>query len=200
MTEVDVFWIMTPCSDVVGYQRFGGPSCLHLYHIATRRYDQGHQHLVFPRYFWSEGKGAVNAVLLLALSRITFCKNHLQDTFLMAEQQTLKKSAKECSTFTAVRLRVLLSWGQWLGGLVATGGVHNTASPFATTVSSLWTWFSTRVCLLHWHQRCAECRAMVHSLKFRSWWRHHGRGNSLNSHPMRCCYGWDILVHYSHIM
>jgi hypothetical protein len=25
-----VFWIMTPCSVVVGYQRFGGPCCLHL--------------------------------------------------------------------------------------------------------------------------------------------------------------------------
>jgi len=25
-----VFWIMTPCSDVVGYRRFGGPCCLHL--------------------------------------------------------------------------------------------------------------------------------------------------------------------------
>jgi hypothetical protein len=25
-----VFWVMTPCSDVVGHQRFGGPCCLHL--------------------------------------------------------------------------------------------------------------------------------------------------------------------------
>jgi hypothetical protein len=25
-----VFWIMTPCGDAVGYQHFGGPSCLHL--------------------------------------------------------------------------------------------------------------------------------------------------------------------------
>jgi hypothetical protein len=25
-----VFWVVTPCSDAVGYQRFGGPCCLHL--------------------------------------------------------------------------------------------------------------------------------------------------------------------------
>jgi len=25
-----VFWVITPCSDVVGYQRFGVPYCLHL--------------------------------------------------------------------------------------------------------------------------------------------------------------------------
>jgi hypothetical protein len=25
-----VSWVMTPCSDVAGYQRFGGPCCLHL--------------------------------------------------------------------------------------------------------------------------------------------------------------------------
>jgi hypothetical protein len=26
--QVMVFWAVTPCSDVVGYQHFGGPSCL----------------------------------------------------------------------------------------------------------------------------------------------------------------------------
>jgi hypothetical protein len=25
-----LFWVVTPCSDVVGYLRFGGPCCLHL--------------------------------------------------------------------------------------------------------------------------------------------------------------------------
>jgi hypothetical protein len=28
-TQVKVFWAMTPCSDVVGCQRFRGPCCLH---------------------------------------------------------------------------------------------------------------------------------------------------------------------------
>jgi hypothetical protein len=28
--HVEVFWIVTPCGIVVGYQRFGGPCCLHL--------------------------------------------------------------------------------------------------------------------------------------------------------------------------
>jgi hypothetical protein len=28
--HVGVFWVMTPCSYVVGYQRFGGPCCLHV--------------------------------------------------------------------------------------------------------------------------------------------------------------------------
>jgi hypothetical protein len=27
---VEVFWVMTPCSVVVRYQRFGGPCCVHL--------------------------------------------------------------------------------------------------------------------------------------------------------------------------
>jgi hypothetical protein len=28
--QVEVFWVVTPCSVVVGYQRFRGPCCLHL--------------------------------------------------------------------------------------------------------------------------------------------------------------------------
>jgi hypothetical protein len=28
--EVIVFWVGTPCSDVIGYLRFGEPCCLHL--------------------------------------------------------------------------------------------------------------------------------------------------------------------------
>jgi hypothetical protein len=28
--QVEVFWVMTPCSDVVEYQCFGGTCCLHL--------------------------------------------------------------------------------------------------------------------------------------------------------------------------
>jgi hypothetical protein len=30
MFQVEVFWVVTPCSVVVGYQRFGVPCCLHL--------------------------------------------------------------------------------------------------------------------------------------------------------------------------
>jgi hypothetical protein len=30
VTQVDVFWVLTPCSIVVGYQRFRSPCCLHL--------------------------------------------------------------------------------------------------------------------------------------------------------------------------
>jgi len=29
MFQVDVFWVVTLCSVVVGQQRFGGPCCLH---------------------------------------------------------------------------------------------------------------------------------------------------------------------------
>jgi len=29
--EVDVFWVVTLCSIVVGYQSFKGPCCLHLH-------------------------------------------------------------------------------------------------------------------------------------------------------------------------
>jgi hypothetical protein len=34
---VEVFWVVTPCSDVVGYQRFGGTCCLHLQGPKTRK-------------------------------------------------------------------------------------------------------------------------------------------------------------------
>jgi len=30
MFQVEVFWVVTPCSFVVGYQSFGGPCCVHL--------------------------------------------------------------------------------------------------------------------------------------------------------------------------
>jgi hypothetical protein len=30
-----VFWFMTPCSGMIGYQRFGGPYCLHLHWVVT---------------------------------------------------------------------------------------------------------------------------------------------------------------------
>jgi hypothetical protein len=29
--QIMVLWVVTSCSDVVGYQRFGVPCCLHLY-------------------------------------------------------------------------------------------------------------------------------------------------------------------------
>jgi hypothetical protein len=29
MIEVSVFWVVTPCSVVVGYQSYRGPCCLH---------------------------------------------------------------------------------------------------------------------------------------------------------------------------
>jgi hypothetical protein len=28
--QVDIFWVVTPCSVVVGYQPFGEPCCFHL--------------------------------------------------------------------------------------------------------------------------------------------------------------------------
>jgi len=27
--QAQIFWVVTPCGDVVGYQRFGGPCCIH---------------------------------------------------------------------------------------------------------------------------------------------------------------------------
>jgi len=28
--EVEFFWVVTPCSVMVGYQHFGGPYCMHV--------------------------------------------------------------------------------------------------------------------------------------------------------------------------
>jgi len=33
--QVEVFWVVTPCSAVLGYQCFGGPCCLHLHSITN---------------------------------------------------------------------------------------------------------------------------------------------------------------------
>jgi hypothetical protein len=34
--QVEVFWFVMPCSDMVGYHRFGGQRCLHLHCIRTQ--------------------------------------------------------------------------------------------------------------------------------------------------------------------
>jgi hypothetical protein len=36
--QIVIFWVVTPCSNMVGYQRFGGPCCFHLQittHVTT---------------------------------------------------------------------------------------------------------------------------------------------------------------------
>jgi hypothetical protein len=35
MFQVEIFWVVMPCSVVVGCQRFGGPCCLHLHGEVT---------------------------------------------------------------------------------------------------------------------------------------------------------------------
>jgi len=51
--QVVVFCVVMPCSDVVAYQHFGGPSCLHLhpedegslvFHITTWCHKPEHHH------------------------------------------------------------------------------------------------------------------------------------------------------------
>jgi hypothetical protein len=36
--QVSVFWVVTPCSVVVGYRRFGEPCCLHLHRRENLKY------------------------------------------------------------------------------------------------------------------------------------------------------------------
>jgi hypothetical protein len=42
--QIKVFWIVTPCSDVVGYQRFGGSCCLHVQGEEKKRWYFLSQH------------------------------------------------------------------------------------------------------------------------------------------------------------
>jgi len=53
-----VFWVVTPCNDVVGYQRFGGSCCLHLHpkagssmvlHITALRHNP-QDHNLYSRF------------------------------------------------------------------------------------------------------------------------------------------------------
>jgi hypothetical protein len=37
MFQAEVFWVMTTCSVVVGYQCFRGPCCLHFQHGPLKR-------------------------------------------------------------------------------------------------------------------------------------------------------------------
>jgi len=46
--QVEVFWIVKPCNVVVGYQRFGGPCCLHLQVVTTCNVVVGHQRFGGP--------------------------------------------------------------------------------------------------------------------------------------------------------
>jgi len=68
--QVEVFWVVTSCSVVAGYQRFRGSCCLHLqgvtvvsYHNTTRRHNTE-----FDLIGWSnEGGNKYNPALWQAL-------------------------------------------------------------------------------------------------------------------------------------
>jgi len=47
--QVAVFWVVTPSSNVVGYQRFEGPRCLHFWVVSPCIYMVGYQRLEGPR-------------------------------------------------------------------------------------------------------------------------------------------------------
>jgi len=42
--QVEVFWVVTPCGVVVGYQRFGGPCCLHFQGEAAGVEEKGYRY------------------------------------------------------------------------------------------------------------------------------------------------------------
>jgi hypothetical protein len=42
--QVKFFWVVTPCSALVGYQHFGGPHCLHLQSKITGDGRKIHRH------------------------------------------------------------------------------------------------------------------------------------------------------------
>jgi hypothetical protein len=50
MFQVEVFWVVTPCSVVVGYQRFRGPCCLHLWVVTPSSVMVGYQRFRGPGY------------------------------------------------------------------------------------------------------------------------------------------------------
>jgi len=39
--QLDVFWVVTPCSVVVGYQHLTGPCCIHLQDEVLQWWSQG---------------------------------------------------------------------------------------------------------------------------------------------------------------
>jgi len=39
--QVEVFWVVTPCSVVVGHQRFAGPCCVRLHPVDRKSHPKG---------------------------------------------------------------------------------------------------------------------------------------------------------------
>jgi len=56
MVQVDVFWVVTRCNVVVGYQRFRGPCCFHLSGCDAVYVVTGHQRF---RYFTTTLHGVI---------------------------------------------------------------------------------------------------------------------------------------------
>jgi len=83
--QVEVFWIVTPCTLVVGYQRFGDPCCLHFhgeartyetlvsYHNTTRRHNLEDLDLKHLRESLKTRKGEFAPVLNHGMK--TYCWN-----------------------------------------------------------------------------------------------------------------------------
>jgi hypothetical protein len=54
--QAAVFWVLTPCSDVVGYERFGGISAS-IFWVVTQCNVIGYQRLGTPCYLHLQGEG-----------------------------------------------------------------------------------------------------------------------------------------------
>jgi hypothetical protein len=96
--QVEVFWVVTPCSDVVGYQSFGVLCCLHL-HI-MRRHIPEDLDLRNPLYLQRERarlKSGCSAQKKIKMSRIFRIFNHRLQLTIATHCPTSSTKKNACS-------------------------------------------------------------------------------------------------------
>jgi len=98
-----VFWVVTPCSAVVGYQRFEGPYCLRLQVVTLCSAVVGYQRFEGPYclYLHAADGGSMAHDILTHKTR-TWIQNRFTEPWHCGwrSRHTFKGTEKHCSCIT----------------------------------------------------------------------------------------------------